>query len=200
MNKFSFVQVLTYCTEQACKMFKEPLEYQNWLLKMLLEEQTIFIEKHYPMLQSLGFRMLTTDLYKRGFQGEYTSEIWFEFVSKSGQGHLFIHQDLFDGRLIITTSKPKEYKVGFLEKPKVEYRYYVNDLSVDELKKIAMDILDRCSEEMWCEEREFRDKWNKEHGFEDRFKKQYSTYTLDEFFKYKGLPTQKEIKNGKESD
>ena len=181
-------------------MFKEPLEYQNWLLKMLLEEQTIFIEKHYPMLQSLGFRILETDLYKRGFQGEYTSEIWFEFVSKSGQGHLFIHQDLFDGRLIITTSKPKEYKVSFLEKPKVEYRYYVNDLSVDELKKIAMDILDRCSEEMWCEEREFRDKWNKEHGFEYRFKKQYSTYTIDEFFKYKGLPTQKEIKNGKESD
>lgn len=112
---------------------------------------------------------------------------------------MFIHQDLFDGRLIITTSKPKEYKVGFLEKPKVEYRYYVNDLSVDELKKIAMDILDRCSEEMWCEERVFRDKWNKEHGFEDRFKKQYSTYTLDEFLKYKGLPTQKEIKNGKEN-
>ena len=100
----------------------------------------------------------------------------------------------------IISPKPKEYKVGFLEKTKIEYRYYVNDLSVDELKKIAMDILDRCSEEMWCEEREFRDKWNKEHGFEDRFKKQYSTYTLDEFFKYKGLPTQKEIKNGKESN
>ena len=103
-NQFeNYPSLVDACTEQSCKMFKEPLEYQNWLLKMLLEEQTIFIEKHYPMLQSLGFRMLTTDLYKRGFQGEYTSEIWFEFVSKSGQGHLFIHQDLFDGRLIITT-------------------------------------------------------------------------------------------------
>ena len=27
-----------------------------------------------------------------------------------------------------------------------------------------------------------------------------NNYTLDEFFKYKGLPTQKEIKNGKESN
>ena len=77
----------------------------------------------------------------------------------------------------------------------MKYRYYVNDLSVDELKKIAMDILDRCSDEMWCEEREFKDKWNKEHGFDDRFKKQHSTYTIDEFFKYKGLTTQKEMLN-----
>ena len=189
----NYPSLVDVCTEQACKMFKEPLEYQNWLLKMLLEEQTIFIEKHYPMLQSLGFRMLTSDLYKRGFQGEYTSEIWFEFVSKSGRGHLFIHQDLFDGRLVITTSKPKECQVAFLENPNVKYRYYVNDLSVDELKKLAMDILDRCSDEMWCEERDFRDKWNKEHGFDDRFKEQHSTYTIDEFFKHKGLPTQKEM-------
>ena len=54
-------------------------------------------------------------------------------------------------------------------------------------------ILDRCSDEMWCEEREFRDKWNKEHGFDDRFKEQYSTYKFDEFLKYKGLLTQKEM-------
>ena len=181
----NYPSLVDACTEQACKMFKEPLEYQNWLLKMLLEEQTIFIEKHYSMLQSLGFRMLTSDLYKRGFQGEYTSEIWFEFVSKSGRGHLFIHQDLFDGRLVITTSKNKgSAKLPSLKNQNVKYRYYVNDLSVDELKKIAIDILDRCSDEMWCKEREFRDKWNKEHGFDDRFKKQHSTYTIDEFFKY----------------
>lgn len=165
-------------TEQAIKMFQDPLAYQNWLLKMFLDEQTLFIEKHYPMLKEMGYWMAESGLYKRGYEHEYTSEIYIVFKTETGQSDLYIKQNLFTGKWTIDISEKKPYIVNNSENPNLYYQYNVNELSVDELRNIILKKFEKNFESFWREERKFRKEYNKVKGFNDH----NSDYDINMFF------------------
>lgn len=179
-------------TEQACKMFKDPLVYQNWLLKMFLEEQTKFIEKHYPMMKELGYWMAESDLYKRGFEHEYTSEIWLEFKTVTGMSNFYLKQNLFTGRWTFDDCEPNVNDKDRY-KPNNNYVYNINDLSTEEFKEILLKRFKKNGEDFWREEREFRKKYNDEHGFDKACKEEHSTYSLDDFYMHKFGKTVKQL-------
>lgn len=169
--------------EQAVKMFKDPLTYQNWLLKMFLDEQTLFIEKHYSMLKEMGYWMAESGLYKRGFENEYTSEIYVEFKTVTGLSNLYVRQDLFTGKWAIDVSKRKTHITHGNEEQNLHYRYNVNDLSVEELKNIILEKFEKNAEYLWREEHEFRKEYNKKNGFDEY----HSDYNIDMFFENKKM-------------
>lgn len=173
-------------TEQAIKAFLNPLEYQNWLLRMYLDEQTKFIEKHWQLLKSMGYSFKETGIFKRGFTTEYESEIYTVFTTTTKVSDLYVRQNMFTGRWTIHEQIQKE------DGEFIHLVYNINDMSSKELSDFVLRIFERNGEEFWREEKEFRLKYFKEHNLEN-CPDEFNPYSIDIFLKEKCEMTQQEL-------
>lgn len=134
-------------TEQAVKMYKEPLEYQNWLLRMYLDEQTKFLEKHWDTFKKHGYWLSETNIFKRGFECCYTSELCLSFKTITGMSNIYIFQNLFTGKWTIDTRiTDGSYNSNVIEQPIHFLKLNVNDLSTEEMNKFIEEKFDHTFE------------------------------------------------------